>query len=139
MKGLIDKIKRKCEQKQKQKELERKAEIYNLREKQKENEAFIKNIKIELNDIQKTFNELENKEQQYQKMTFELEENLNQIDIINSKPGWFIVKIFNNWKIQKLLKQCEKQKQKIAEFEKTISDKKNEIQYHLNNLLLSLK
>ena len=137
MKELINKIKAKCEEKRKKKELERKVEIYNLREKQREREIFITYFRKSLDSIQKSFNDLEEKEKQYNKFTNELEENLRQIDVLNSRPAWFIIKIINNWKSKKLAAQCANQKQKIDEFEKVIHDKKEELHYLLNDLLQS--
>ena len=135
VKEINKSISDKKEQKRMETEQKRKEEYEKLKLKQKENEFFIKNTKERLSCLQKTFKEFEDLEKLSAIIYDELEEKTNQIEKLKEKPGKFIFKIINAWKIKKLTIQCDKQKQQIENSEKIIIDKKEEIKFSIGELL----
>jgi len=133
------KIRNKREQKRKIAEQERIEEIQRLEVKQVENNAFISALKGRINDLQKIYKELEDKEKESSAMIDELIDKIKQIDALNEKPAKFIFKLINDSKIRKLTGQCGKHRQKITEVNKVIAAKKNEIKDSAGALLDSLE
>jgi len=125
----------KREQKRKEIELRRKEEYDKLREKRLENQIFISNIKVKLIDLQQLLNDLENMEKRSSAIQEEIEKKSQEIEFINSKPSKFIFKWIDNWKIKKLKAQCDKQKHRIEDYEKSINVKKDEIKNMANGLV----
>jgi len=128
-------INRKREQKRLEIEQKRKEEYERLKIKQKENELFILNTKEKLDDLQRTFKEFEEFEKITSVLYEEIEEKTTQIELLKEKSSKFIFKIFDNWKINKLNRQCAKYKQKIEEAEVIITEKKSAIKYSIGELL----
>ncbi|MCL2440368.1 MAG: hypothetical protein FWD14_01380 [Treponema sp.] len=129
----------KREQRKKEIEQQRREEFEKLREKQKENELFTGNLKEKLIDLQKIFREFEETGKRSAVIYCELEEKTKQIDMLSSDSAKFIFKIINNWKINKLQRQREKNKKEIEESEKNMSETKEEIRKSIYSLLDSFE
>jgi len=136
--NIIKQFFNKREQRKREIEQKRREEFELLRQKQIENEAFILNIKNGLNDIQKTFKELEETEKRSSEIYRELEDKSTQIDVLSEKSLKFIFKIINDLNIRKLTNLCKKQKQQLENYTGLINDKKEEIRFSLSELLNSV-
>jgi len=136
---LIAKIKYKSEQKKREKEQKRKEEIKRLEEKQQANKFLISTVKNKLNDLQKTFKELQDSENAVSAIYDEIIDKMLQIDVLHEKPSKFILKLLDDVKIKNLTNLCEKQKKSIEEYEKTFDSKKEEMTYLINVLSDSFK
>jgi len=136
---MLSKFFMKRELKKTEIEQKRREEFEKLREKQNENEIFTAKIRDSLNELQRTFKEYEEIEKKNNLAFKELELKTEQIDILKSRSPKFIFKIIDEWKIIKITRQREKQKQNIEESENAIGEKKEEIRKSIYNLLDSFE
>ncbi|MCL2720674.1 MAG: hypothetical protein FWD47_04980 [Treponema sp.] len=136
--NIIKQFFNKRAQRKREIEQKRREEFELLRQKQKENEAFVLNVKNGLNEIQKTYKELEDTEKRCFEIFRELEDKSMQIETLSEKSYKFIFKLINDWNIRKLTNQCKKQKQQLEKYSGLLSDKKEELRFSLSELLNSV-